>query len=529
MTTMMKIICVNVYEAGAVRGNEQLMLFKIDVADNDENIKMVISNDCYEAIDPRLTDYAKGAADDSINPDDLHDHNTHINKNDSNKINSIHQRASASSSSSLSDINRNDNDSHDEGFSEGPSQIERKREDHHVTSRKYQQTQNPFPSPLRLLLLNIDHDAFNVIKSEQSILVGFDTFSRSILQLLDKCDEDRKDKSNQSISSFSCVMESKVVDGNETVVFKIVETNLFKQLVHLSLTFSVATKDEIIDFVVERVKINRWKKEKAEKAIDKLENKRADDKKIINNLNEQISNMKYEHEQMLERIMNEHKQEMEILKEANSVSINELKHDYEGRLSKMEKDYEQQVRDLEENMKNREIENDKTLEEKREIESAKQEAEMKINALTKSNQSYIEEVDDIRAKNRTLNETIAALERTQADSYAKINNLETQIQSKVDIINTMQDQSKQLEDRIRNLETIAANAQTNISELQRKNDISVDESVKRGEMIKALTSELNQMKNKMKKKNVLILTQEKLVTTTMNALDEQLQEVSFEV
>lgn len=530
MTTMMKVIRAHVYEAGAIRSNEQMMLFKMDIVDNDERIKMVISNDCYEAIDTRSISYARDNVDDgSFNSDGLNDGNVSPNHNDNSKINSTQYMASASS---ISDADHDNNDDDDgKEFDERSKQAERNRDDYQIRSRnQQQQTQDLFPSPLRLLLLDIDHDTFNIIKSEQSILVGFEAFPRSIMQLLDKCDEDGKDKSKQNTTSyFSCVIESKAVNGNEVFVFKIVETNLFKQLVHLSLTFSVANKDEIIDFVVERVKINRWKKERADKMIDKLENKRAEDKKLITDLNEQISSMKYEHEQMMERMMNENKQEIEKLKESNAVAINELTRDYEIRLSNAEKDKEQQIRDMEENMRHIKIENDKILDEKREIESAKQEAEMKINALTKSNQSYIQEIDDIRAKNRTLHDTIAALERTQADSYAKINSLETQMLSKQDIISTMQDQSKQLEDRIRNLETIAANAQTNVSELQRKNDISAEESVKRGDMIKALTSELNQTKNKMKKKNALILTQEKLISTTMSALDEQLQEVSCQI
>lgn len=80
-----------------------------------------------------------------------------------------------------------------------------------------------------LYTLDISEDDFLTLKAEQGILVDFSKFSHKVIDLVQKC----IDADGKECPKFKAVLDSR----NGDFVFKLVETNDFKQIPHISLAF----------------------------------------------------------------------------------------------------------------------------------------------------------------------------------------------------------------------------------------------------------------------------------------------------
>jgi spindle assembly abnormal protein 6 len=85
---------------------------------------------------------------------------------------------------------------------------------------------------------------FHALKNEQQIIVDFQKFPSSILDLLELCCKEAH--------KFGCVLHCDPTSRD--ALLNIVETNVFKELTHLSLKFSRGTDGEIKDYLGVKLK-----------------------------------------------------------------------------------------------------------------------------------------------------------------------------------------------------------------------------------------------------------------------------------
>jgi spindle assembly abnormal protein 6 len=98
---------------------------------------------------------------------------------------------------------------------------------------------------LFLHTLEVSEEDFQTLKAEQGILVDFANFSGKIIDLLKRCIASRGEETPR----FRAVL---VMSSGESV-FKMVETNDFKQLPHISLCFRPGTDMAIKSFLAFRL------------------------------------------------------------------------------------------------------------------------------------------------------------------------------------------------------------------------------------------------------------------------------------
>jgi spindle assembly abnormal protein 6 len=97
---------------------------------------------------------------------------------------------------------------------------------------------------LFLHTLEVSEEDFQTLKAEQGILVDFANFSGKIIDLLRRCIASRNDE----VPKFRAVLAMSTGES----VFKLVETNDFKQLAHISLCFRPGTDMAIKSFLAFR-------------------------------------------------------------------------------------------------------------------------------------------------------------------------------------------------------------------------------------------------------------------------------------
>jgi spindle assembly abnormal protein 6 len=98
---------------------------------------------------------------------------------------------------------------------------------------------------LVLHTLEVSEEDFQTLKAEQGILVDFANFSGKIIDLLRRCIASK----DEDVPRFRAVL---VMSAGESV-FKMVETNDFKQLPHISLCFRPGTDMAIKSFLAFRL------------------------------------------------------------------------------------------------------------------------------------------------------------------------------------------------------------------------------------------------------------------------------------
>ena len=98
---------------------------------------------------------------------------------------------------------------------------------------------------LFLHTLEVSEDDFQTLKAEQGILVDFANFYGKIIDLLKRCIASR----DEDVPKFRAVL---TMSAGESI-FKVVETNDFKQLAHISLCFRPGTDMAIKSFLAFRL------------------------------------------------------------------------------------------------------------------------------------------------------------------------------------------------------------------------------------------------------------------------------------
>jgi len=86
--------------------------------------------------------------------------------------------------------------------------------------------------------MEIGEQEFHIIKTDQSLLIDFQQFLSMFIELIELC----KEYDNQQTPKYICVFHQlSITDG----VLKIVESNNFKQLIHISLKIRLANDESL--------------------------------------------------------------------------------------------------------------------------------------------------------------------------------------------------------------------------------------------------------------------------------------------
>lgn len=103
--------------------------------------------------------------------------------------------------------------------------------------------------PCFLYSLFITEEDFKILKSQQGLLVDFDNFATQLIYLLEQCQIPSTNLSKTPPKFLLLLAE----EGGEWI-FKLVETNNFKHLCHLSLNISPASDSDLKTHMAMKIK-----------------------------------------------------------------------------------------------------------------------------------------------------------------------------------------------------------------------------------------------------------------------------------
>lgn len=125
--------------------------------------------------------------------------------------------------------------------------------------------------PCFLYSLFITEDDFKILKSQQNLLVDFDNFATQLICLLEQCQVPAI-SSGVKVPKFLMLLS----EESGTWCFKVVETNNFKHLCHLSLNICPASDADVKTHMAMKIKHLKESNLQKDRDNNTLENKFKD-------------------------------------------------------------------------------------------------------------------------------------------------------------------------------------------------------------------------------------------------------------
>ncbi|CAK9826551.1 Spindle assembly abnormal protein 6 homolog [Anthophora retusa] len=362
--------------------------------------------------------------------------------------------------------------------------------------------------PCFLYSLFITEEDFKVLKSQQGLLVDFDNFATQLIHLLEQCQIPLANLSKPPPKFLLLLAEE---SGEWT--FKLVETNNFKHLCHLSLNISPACDSDIKTHMAMKIKqlkenilqqnrntlaletrlndlVNKVETKTNE--LEQLEQKYATEKSQMQiSSSEQISfekdrfakaRLEWQCQSEKEKLEME-RRHTEIVKELHT-ELAELRTQnltYKDKLSLLEATNAEQIKQLQN------------------LEKELNVTQRDLNLLKKQNSKLDTDYHEKDKMVNSLKTKVAVFEQELKDKAVLIN-------KHTEMLKTVKEQKQHLEDLLTEKEGQLQRKQNSLRNLS-------DELVKANEILTKLQNELASTKSKLKLRTSIALEQERLLDT----------------
>ncbi|XP_043258264.1 spindle assembly abnormal protein 6 homolog [Colletes gigas] len=362
--------------------------------------------------------------------------------------------------------------------------------------------------PCFLYSLFISEEDFKVLKSQQGLLVDFDNFATQLIFLLEQCQTPPANLSKTPQKFLLLLAE----ESGEWI-FKLVETNNFKHLCHLSLNISPASDSNLKTHMA--MKIKRLKENILQQTRDvaTLETR-------LNDLSNKIELKTKELEQLEHKYMVE-KNEMQL-------SLSEQINVEKDRFAKARLEWQCQNEKAKIEVEHRHSEIVKQLHtELAELRTQNLTYKDKLSLLEATNMEQIKQLQNVekelnlaqrdlnlvRKQNSKLDTDYHEKEKTVNSLRTKVAVLEQELKDKgiltskhTEMLKTAKEQKQHLEDLLTEKEGQLQRKQNSLRNLS-------DELVKANEILTKLQNELASTKSKLKLRTSIALEQERLLDT----------------
>ncbi|XP_017892448.1 spindle assembly abnormal protein 6 homolog [Ceratina calcarata] len=363
--------------------------------------------------------------------------------------------------------------------------------------------------PCFLYSLFITEDDFKVLKSQQGLLVDFDNFATQLIYLLEQC----------QIPSTTSIMKTPpkflllLAEESGEWVFKLVETNNFKHLCHLSLTISPASDSDLKTHMA--MKIKQLKETLIQRNRDTLGLEAR-----LNDLSSKVETKTRELEQLEQKYAME-KSQMQ-LSSSEQISLEK------DRFAKARLEWQCQTEKEKIEAERRHTDIVKELHtELAELRTQNLTYKDKISLLEATNIEQFKQLQNVEKELNVVQRDLSLL-RTQnakldTDYHEKdkmVNSLRTKvavleqelkdkgllITKHTEMFKTAKEQKQQLEELLNEKEGQVQRKQNSLRNLS-------DELVKANEILTKLQNELASTKSKLKLRTSIALEQERLLDT----------------
>ncbi|GBG65193.1 hypothetical protein CBR_g49985 [Chara braunii] len=370
--------------------------------------------------------------------------------------------------------------------------------------------------PYFLHSLSVNEEDFQGLKLDQSILVDFSTFPFKLIELLELCIESRTEKNPRFIGALG-------IRGGESAV-RIIETNQFKHLSHISLFFRPGNDAAVKQYLAGRLAEFKAAKsaldDKVESMIQELEHTKDE----AGRLHRELMELREVNSKCVAELQSQHALALAEVKEKALFDLESFKERAEREKAESEARFGEQTLRLQEKADELDRQVRVLVDAKYALEAKKSELRAQLVSAQNELEETRKECDHLRRCNRELDAENHEKEKGINQHLVRISALDQQVHDQEDMIANLSSRVETEATCRAAVETSLKETQASASKMEKRMEASIAEINKGNQIIERLQRELRASKGKMKLKSAMISQQESLLDERQMAVDKVLRE-----
>ncbi|KAJ8376505.1 hypothetical protein SKAU_G00070850 [Synaphobranchus kaupii] len=374
--------------------------------------------------------------------------------------------------------------------------------------------------------LAISEEDFQSLKVQQGLLVDFSAFPQKFIDLLNQCISEQ-DKDNPrfllQLSSPSSVLDHSPASLN------IVETNAFKHLTHLSLKLLHGSDLEIKKYLAVCLSCVKEEKrlleQKLKRTEEDLTRQLSYTQQTLSEKSRELDRLRSEWTTQTSALSNQHCQELTTEREKALEIQTKLQHQSEQLRREVDSAHLQNTQQLQSRLTDLEASNRDLTEKKYKNDSTIRDLKAKLAGLEEEAHRAKQQVLSLRRENGTLDSECHEKERQVNQLQTRVAVLEQEIKDKDQLVLRTKEVLEATQEQKNSVEGSAENKKVLIGKLETTVKSLSEELIKANAIIKKLQSETKALVGKIKVKNSVTVSQEKVLQETSERLSREQKEL----
>jgi len=362
--------------------------------------------------------------------------------------------------------------------------------------------------PFFLYRLSVSENDFHQLKSDQTLLVDFAVFPKSLVMLLRQCLQCK----NQEHPKFVAVLvySSSNQNGRGYAILSVQETNQFRHLQHISLKLCAANNDQLREYLGKSLMAYKAESSTLQGTLNEtkqaLQRAKADKKQA----EQYVNQIKTKYEQCLCDLKTSHSQQISSLKQNHLEQSEEMRKELVNARNDVENELKLQIKKIE-------LKYNKLKDEFDELNSIKMTLENRLKntsdqlAETKSQfEANKQELSELRTECKRLDQLKFEQEKEINEQRVNLSALQQQVKDKGEINQNNTSLLESERERKREMEEQLKLYRVNLEKSEKKVKECVKEINKGNNIISHLQNEIRNQRNKNKMKEQKLQSMEQM-------------------
>ncbi|XP_012252591.2 spindle assembly abnormal protein 6 homolog [Athalia rosae] len=362
--------------------------------------------------------------------------------------------------------------------------------------------------PCFLYSLFVNDDDFKVLKAQQGLLVDFDNFATQLICLLEQCQIPRSGLS-QAPPKFLLLLAEEAGDWT----FKLVETNNFKHLCHLSLNIAPSSDADIKTHMAMKIKQLKESCLRKERDAVSLETRLTDLTNKLEAKSKELEKIEQKCQAEMNQLQINTSQQISAEKDRLAQATFEWQKQREKEKAEADQRHAETLKQLHTELAELKTQNTALKEKLSLTEASNKEQSKQMQNLEKELSIAQRDLALVRKQNSKLDIDYHDRDKTVNTLRTRVAVLEQELKDKCILVNKHTEMIKTGKEQKQHLEDLLAEKESQLQRKQNSLKNLSDELVKANEILTKLQNELASTKSKLKLRTSIALEQERLLDT----------------
>ncbi|XP_072516925.1 spindle assembly abnormal protein 6 homolog [Salminus brasiliensis] len=377
-----------------------------------------------------------------------------------------------------------------------------------------------------LYKLVISEEDFQSLKVQQGLLIDFTSFPQKFIDLLEQCisEQDRENpRFLLQLSSTSSALDHSPANLN------IVETNAFKHLTHLSLKLLPGSDVEIKKYLATCLATVKEEREQLQQRLRKTEEDLSRQlsyaQQTLSEKSRELDKLRSEWTSQTTSLSTRHTQDLTTEREKALEVQTRLQQQNDQLRRELEAAHQRSTQQLQARLSELESSNRELTEKKYKSDSTIRDLKAKVLGLEEESQRAKQQVISLRRENGTLDTECHDKERLINQLQTRVAVLEQEIKDKDQLVLRTKEVLEATQQQKNSVEGTSESKQLQIGKLEATVKSLSEELIKANGIIKKLQGDLKALVGKIKVKNTVTVSQEKVLQETTERLQREQREL----